>query len=58
MIALDDNDFFKGALKNPSNIRPNRLFTADSNIILYKVGTLKSDKLEEIIEKVIEIIKT
>jgi len=39
-----------------SNIRPNRLFTADSNIILYKVGT-KPDKLKEIIEKLIEIIK-
>jgi mRNA interferase MazF len=48
-ITLDDNDFLTGNLKNTSNIRPNRLFTADSNIILYKVGILKPDKLQEIV---------
>jgi len=56
-ISLNDKDFETGSLKQPSNIRPNRIFTADSHIILYKVGNLTIIKLNEIIEKVVEIIR-
>ena len=56
-ISLTDMDFETGELKQPSNVRPNRLFTADSNIILYRVGGLKGTKLTEIIEKIINIIR-
>ncbi len=56
-ISLNDKDFETGSLKQPSNIRPNRIFTADSHIILYKVGNLTVIKLNEIIEKVVEIIR-
>lgn len=56
-ISLDDKDFEAGSLKQPSNVRPNRIFTADSHIVLYRVGNLKPDKLNKIIEKVIEIIR-
>ncbi|GAB4411959.1 MAG: type II toxin-antitoxin system PemK/MazF family toxin [Thermodesulfovibrionales bacterium] len=55
-ISLDDKDFETGSLKQISNVRPNRIFTADSHIVLYKVGNLKMEKLKEIIEKVVEII--
>jgi len=56
-ILINDKDFKEGSLKQQSNLRPNRIFTADSHIVLYRVGNLKSDKLNEIIEKVIEIIR-
>ena len=56
-ILIDDKDFKEGSLKQQSNLRPNRIFTADSHIVLYRVGNLKSDKLNKIIEKVIEIIR-
>ncbi len=56
-ISLDDKDFGAGSLKQPSNIRPNRIFTADSHIVLYKVGNLTKEKLNGIIEKVVEIIR-
>jgi mRNA interferase MazF len=56
-VSLTDKDFQTGSLKQPSNVRPNRLFTADSNIILYRVGGLKGTKLTEIIEKIINIIR-
>jgi mRNA interferase MazF len=56
-ISLDDQDFEAGSLKQISNVRPNRIFTADSHIVLYKVGNLKIEKLKEIIEKVVEIIR-
>ncbi len=56
-IAIDDRDFETGSLKQPSNIRPNRLFTADSHIILYRIGNLTKIKINAIIGKVIEIIR-
>jgi mRNA interferase MazF len=48
-ILIDDKDFKEGSLKQQSNLRPNRIFTADSHVVLYRVGNLKSDKLNEII---------
>lgn len=56
-ISIDDSDFASGSLKQESNIRPNRIFTADSNIILYRIGTIKKEKLSKVIEAIIEIIK-
>ncbi len=56
-ISLTDKDFAKGSLKQQSNIRPNRIFTADNHIVLYKVGSLKTEKLNEVIEKIVEIIQ-
>ena len=57
-IPLVDSDFLSGKLSQPSNIRPNRIFTADTAIILYKIGSLSPVKLEEVIAKVIEIIRS
>ena len=45
-IFLKDGDFKKGSLKVESIIRPNKLFTADRSIILYKTGTLKDAKIK------------
>jgi len=56
-IPINDTDFSSGSLKQPGNIRPNRLFTADSQIILYRVGSIKLEKLAEIVEKVVQIIR-
>ncbi len=57
-VPIDDPDFQSGQLKQSSNIRPNRLFTADTHIILYRAGRIKKDKLNQVINKVIQIIKT
>jgi len=54
-IAIDLNDIADSTLNVASNIRPNKLFTADESIVLYKIGTLKADKLGTVIAKVIEI---
>ena len=56
-LPIDDSDFETGSLKQPSNIRPNRLFTADSHTVLYRVGNLKQGKITEVIAKVIEIVR-
>lgn len=55
-ISLKKTDFVVGNLLVNSNIRPNRIFTADKNIILYKVGNIKESKTKEVIQKIIEII--
>ncbi len=57
-ISVEDTDFASGSLKQPGNIRPNRLFTADTHIVLYRVGCLKKEKLAQVIEKLIGIIKS
>jgi mRNA interferase MazF len=57
-VSIDDADFTSGKLKQPGNIRPNRLFTADMHIILYRVGSLKEAKLAQVIETLVEIIKS
>ncbi|HBB17894.1 MAG TPA: growth inhibitor PemK [Syntrophus sp. (in: bacteria)] len=56
-ISVDQNDFASGSLNQESNIRPNRLFTADNQIILYRIGNIKKIKLDQVINKIIEIIK-
>ncbi len=45
-----------GSLKIESNIRPNRIFTADKNIILYKIGSVSAGKCQEVRNKIIEIL--
>jgi len=52
-IELDDGDFDSGGLRQRSQIR---LFTADSRIILYRAGHLKSQKLADVLKRVVEIL--
>ena len=56
-ISLIDEEFQSGSLKRKSNIRPNRIFTADTHIILYKIGHVKNEKLSEVINKIIQIVQ-
>ncbi|MEW6701980.1 MAG: type II toxin-antitoxin system PemK/MazF family toxin [Bacteroidota bacterium] len=56
-VIIEDKHFTEGGLKQPSNVRPNRIFTADSNIVLYKIGHLEPEKIKEIVERVIQILQ-
>lgn len=51
VVPVDDSIFETGSLRRKSNIRPNRIVTVNSNIILYRIGHLKQDKIEEVIKK-------
>jgi len=55
-VTLSESDFSTGGLRQNSNIRPNRIFTADSNIILYRVGALSQEKTREVAAKLIEML--
>ncbi len=57
-VPISKSDFSSGGLQQDSNARPNRLFTADSNIILYQTGKLIDAKLQEITNGLIQILTT
>ena len=57
-ISLDESDYEFGSLKLKSNIRPNRIFTADEGIILYKAARLKAEKFNAVVDSIVQIIKT
>jgi len=56
-IPLMSTDFSKGNLQVSSFIRPNRLFTADQSLINRRIGSLKKNKSEEVIEEICRILK-
>ena len=55
-IRLEDVDFISGGLNQSSRIRPNRLFTADAGIIVYRAGHVSEAKLNEVVDRLIDII--
>jgi mRNA interferase MazF len=56
-VEIGDLDFVSGGLSKISNIRPNRLFTADRSIVLDKAGELSVEKLQLAIEQLITIFR-
>ena len=56
-IPLSEKEFKLGSLKQDSNIRPNKIFTADNSIIDYKVGSLTQSKTKKVVEGVCAIIR-
>ena len=56
-IPIGEEDFIEGSLRQESNVRPNRLFTADSRIIQYRAGHLKDPALNAVIDRIIRILK-
>jgi mRNA interferase MazF len=57
-VPVSSTDFTTGKLHRDSNVRPNRLFTADSAIVLYRAGRLRTEKMLEVIAKIIGILTT
>jgi len=55
-IVIESFDFEEGSLNKPSNIRPNRLFTAEKSIVIRKIGTIKPGIFERVTGKLFEII--
>jgi mRNA interferase MazF len=56
-ISIGEGDFMEGSLRQDSNVRPNRLFTADCRIIQYRAGHLKGQALNAVIDRIIRILK-
>lgn len=56
-VLLEQSDFSAGGLNQSSRVRPNRLFTADEAIIVYRAGQISNDKLGEVIGRLITILR-
>lgn len=57
-ISLVNDDFSFGTLNQESNLRPNKVFTLDQKLILYKIGHLTDAKLTECVNKICNIIQS
>jgi mRNA interferase MazF len=58
-IKLEDRDFRVGKLNlSPCFIRPNIIATVDVGNILRLIGSVKDEKLNEVIDKIIEILQS
>ena len=55
-VTLSAADFQSGSLKKQSNVRPNRVFTADVGIIAYSTGHLRDAKIHEVIESLVALL--
>ncbi len=55
-LPLSNTDLKKGELYVDSMIRPNKLFTADTSLILYKLGALKKSKIQEVEDALVKIL--
>lgn len=56
-VPIGEDDFETGTLRRRSNVRPNRIFTADRHIIMYRAGHLKHGKIDQIINKIVSILR-
>jgi mRNA interferase MazF len=54
-VSLEAKDFKKGKLDIKSMLRPNKIFTADKSIIVYKIGTLKETKTKKVEKELVKI---
>lgn len=55
-IPISSPDFASGGLSRDSSVRVCHLFTLDPAIIDYKAGKLKTDKLQEVTARIIEML--
>ena len=57
VIEIEDTDFVSGSLKLTSYIRPGKLFTASSSLMVSQVGVLKKEKVEQIVNAVVNLLQ-
>lgn len=56
-ISIRKEDFSKGDLKVESYIRLDKIFSVEKSLIKYKIGTLKQDKINEIVDRICYFLK-
>jgi mRNA interferase MazF len=57
-LPLGTHDFISGSLPVDSVIRPNKIFTADKNIILSVSGHLSEYKIRDAVNSIITILSS
>jgi len=57
-LVLKESDFQQGSLKRQSYIRVDKIFSVEKLMINYKVGSLRQEKFNEILEKICLYLKS
>jgi len=57
-LSIETSDFVSGGLPVDSYIRPNKIFTANKNIILSVAGHLNDAKINEAVNSIIMIVNS
>lgn len=56
-ITLEDTSFSAGSLRVLSYARPGKLFTANRDLIVSDVATLKSQSLRQVVDAVVDLLR-
>ena len=56
-IKLEDTSFATGSLRVVSYARPGKLFTANRDLIVSEVATLKSQSLKQVVDAVVDLLR-
>jgi len=56
-LSIRSEDFVSGSLPKGSFIRPSRIFTADKHIVFRKIGQVTPERLNNVIDAIIFILK-
>jgi mRNA interferase MazF len=56
-IQIVDRDFAHGSLRVASFVRPGKLFTANTGLVVYRAGLLTTERFTHIVDVVIETIR-
>jgi len=57
-IPIKKGDFYAGSLKVDSYMRLDKIFSIEKSLVKYKVGRLKQEKFNEIIDKICFFLKS
>lgn len=55
-VSVTKNDFTAGGLDKTSYVRPDRIFTAEKSIILYKAGSISLSKRNEVKDIIVGLL--
>lgn len=56
-VPLDSAGFASGGLRQVSNVRPNRIFTAHRSLVLYRVGALKPEAMAVVTRAIVSLFE-
>ncbi len=56
-IGIVDDSFATGSLRIASYARPGKLFTANRDLMVIEIGTLKAEPFKQIVEAVMTILR-
>lgn len=57
-VPLSDEDFRAGSLRRKSYARPGKLFTAHRNLLRTRIGDLKAEAFEQLVQAVVKLLRT